>query len=1045
MYSARYYSIFLLIFLFFLSQTLVGQEGKLRFERITEKDGLSHAFCKTMVQDSTGFLWFATFRGLDRYDGKTIRAFMYDPRNEHSLPDNNVRTLFIDSKKRLLVGTDKGLSVYDPRTCAIHPLTVNGKPVLPPGTPVMCMKEDRSGNLWTGSKEGLWRISLKTGQATQFLSSPSDTHSLSSHRIRALLVDSRNTLWVGTNRGVNRFDATSGRFIRYMSDGSKREPIHHNLITSLFEDKQGRIWVGTNGGGFEVYLREQNRFKQYNNDVQKNKNPYNLISNCILCLYEDHEGNFWVGSENGLMLFDRERERITTFQHDPLDEYSLLDNIVMTVTEDRSQNLWVTTTAGVSKRIRMPKGFGFIYDSSHSADYPNLNNIYEIVVSHDGNLLLGTRDAGFRSYSPATGSFIQYPADYNKEHALTSKLAWSVLEDRDSTVWIGTGWGLNYRTVRGTTFNRYDPNDPSYPLPGSNVLYSIQDHGGTIWFGTENGVAAYHPVTKQWKRWKESAQGNERLAGKYVDCLFEDSKNRLWLILDNRLFLFDRSTNAFVEYSQHVNRLLPFPVHEFLILTESRTGTLLFGTDFGLLEVNLQSSIATLLTKEHGLPDNVVVSVVEDNNGNVWASTFKGVAFWDRRSNSIFTFNEESGLDNTSFSPGTVCKAKDGTLYFGTMNGIISVHPSEVSMNQNKPNVVFTSYRVFNKEVVLDPDIAVRDRLDIQYTDYLIAFDIAALEFTAPRKNQFAYKLEGFDRTWIDNGNERVITYANLAPGNYTLRVKATNNDGIWNEQGASLEITIIPPFWRTWWFLTLSILLIGGTASGLLRSRYVHLNRAKQEREAFSHRLMERTEEERKRISSELHDSIGQQLLIIKNTSDLGSMKSKTLEDSQKRFQDISTLSETTVKQLREISYNLRPAEIDRFGVWQAIQSLVQRVEETTSLRMVVDFEPVDAELTKETEMHIFRIVQESMNNIIKHSRATEVTIRMVRKEASLHLMISDDGKGFTQRSRRGLGFTSMEARASAIQAHLSIESSPEKGTRLQLIIPVAARGQKL
>ncbi len=998
-----------------------------------------------MVQDSTGFLWFGTYKGLDRFDGRSIRVFMYDPRFINSIPENTITALLIDSKKRLLIGTTDGISVYDERTCSFQPLNVTGQRILPPETPVSCMKEDVSGNLWVGNKNGLRRISLSSGNSTLFTSSPADSQSLSSNRIRALLIDKSNTIWIGTNNGLNNYNLATGTFKRYKNDDTGKSSLNHKLITCLYEDRHGTIWVGTNGGGFFEYLPEQDCFKQYWIDIAKKKNPYNVSSNAILCIFEDHEGKFWVGSEEGLMLFDRENNQCTSFKHNPSDQHSLPNNIVMTVTEDRSRNLWITTPSGVCKLIRRPKGFDYIFDTSRTTTYSNLNNILGLIINHDGNLVSATREAGLRSYSLQTHSFTQYPSGYNTEHGITSTLAWSVFEDKDSNLWIGTGWGLNRQKNGETTFERFDPNDKSYPLPGSNIINIIQDHEGILWFGTENGIATYNTSNKQWKRWSNDARGNEKLPGKYVDYLFEDSKFRLWLVLDTRLYLFDRAMNTFNEYSLPTNREIPFAVHEFSCITESKTGTLLFGTDFGLVEFDLQVNSITLLTKDNGLPDNVIESIVEDINGNVWIATTKGLAFWNRQSNSISTYKEEDGVDNTDFTYRSVCKASNGILYFGTTNGIIVVNPSEIQKNKNIPNVVFTSFRLFNKETALDPDIAVRNQLDIQYNDYVISFEVAALEFTAPHENKFMYMLEGFNQSWVDNENEQLISFANLDPGSYILRVKASNNDGIWNEQGASLAINVSPPYWLTWWFLSLSFLILGGISFGLGRSRYVYLKQTRLEREAFSHRLLAETEEERKRISSELHDSIGQQLLIIKNMSELGIRKSKILEDAQNRFREISSLSETTVKQLREISHNLRPVEIDRFGVWQAIRSLALQVEETFELRFTIAIEDIDTIFSKEAQMHIFRIVQESVNNILKHSKATEATIKVFRKDYSIHLLVIDNGKGFIEGKKKGIGFSSMHARAGAIQSQLFIETTPERGTQIHLVIPATTKSESL
>ncbi|MBI5215124.1 MAG: hypothetical protein HY960_05175 [Ignavibacteriae bacterium] len=1033
----------LFVFITIYAVRLSAQELSLRFQRLTEKEGMSHAYCTTIVQDSTGFLWFGTFNGLNRYDGQSFRVFSHDPRVTNSIPANNVRLLFIDSKKRMIVGTPKGATIYDESTRSFRPFRLKGENSLDTTVTASEMIEDRLENLWITNSQGLMRVSPTMDAQKWFRYSEEDSQTLSDNRITSLCVDSYGILWVGTNNGVNRYDAATETFKRYYAT-KENGTISNSIITCIYEDKRGTLYVGTNGSGFNEYLREQDAFRRFMIETGNKGNPYNLSSNAITSMFEDNEGVFWIGSEDGLMIFNREQKRCSIVKNNPTDERSLLHNSILLITEDRSHNVWIATARGVCKYIRRPKGFDYLFDASPST-YEGTNLIMEVCTNYEGKLFIGTRGAGLRSYNPKTGMFDQYPAGYGSPEALSSTIAWSVIEDKDSTLWVGTAWGLNTLKKGKQTFERFDPNDKAYPLPGTNIGSIIQDHTGVLWFGTENGIASYDSKTQQWKCWTKDASGNEKLPGKVVNGLYEDSERRLWAGAGDRLCLYDRSTHSFIDYVEQSKCNVKFGISLITWITESSRGTLLIGTDFGVVEFDTRTNSATYLMKEDGLPDNIITTILEDADHNVWITTPKGLALWERESKTLTTFKEEDGLDEGRFGSRAVATDNNGTIYYGTTNGIIVVRPSEVQKNQHIPKVVFTSFKKFNKEALLEPDIALRQNLELQYDDYVLSFEFAALEFTGARENQFMYKLEGFDNEWVNNGHENLITYTNLDPGNYTLRVKASNNDGVWNEQGASLAIVILPPFWMTWWFITLSVLVVGGTAFGLVRSRYVHLQKAKHEREVFSHRLMEQTEEERKRIASELHDSIGQQLLIIKNTSELGVRKSKALEDALKRFHDISSISESTVKQLREISHNLRPTEIDRFGVWQAIKTLVSRIEATSALRFVVNIGVTDSGFSKETEMHIFRIVQESVNNIIKHSDATEATLTVSKTDGSIALTITDNGKGFTVLVGDGIGLSSMHTRARAINAQFSIKTNSGSGTRIQLILPAPIKEEKL
>ncbi|MEO6694400.1 MAG: triple tyrosine motif-containing protein, partial [Ignavibacteria bacterium] len=372
--------------------------------------------------------------------------------------------------------------------------------------------------------------------------------------------------------------------------------------------------------------------------------------------------------------------------------------------------------------------------------------------------------------------------------------------------------------------------------------------------------------------------------------------------------------------------------------------------------------------------------------------------------------------------------------------GLTSFYPDSIPKNKNIPAIVLTDFRIFNKEVKLDTSITEKKVITISYKENFFSFDFASLDYTNSVKNQHAYMLEGVDQNWINVGNVRTANYTDIEPGEYIFRVKGSNNDGLWNEEGTSVKLTITPPWWQTWWFKSCGAILIFMTAGYGYKKRVSKLKKEKSAQEEFSKKLLNSQEEERKKIASVLHDSIAHDVLITKNSSEIGLRSAGENEEVKEILNKISEQSSSTLNELRRIQFNLHPYEVEKLGLTKAIKSIVDRSSKSTEIEFIIEEDFIDKIFSEENEIHLYRIIQEAVNNIIKHSSATDSSIKILRTDENLFITISDNGKGFVKSNalrKNSMGLSGISERVRLLGGTLEINSEGSGGTTLRIILP--------
>ena len=790
------------------------------FFHLTTADGLSHNIVYAIAQDPQGFLWFGTQDGLNRYDGRIFTIFRHLRSDPHSLVHNTVRALAVDSAGTLWVGTVGGLDRYDREA---------GRFVHHPEIPesVTVIYESPNGLLWVGTAgAGLFRYNRLAGRFV-----PADLDLPDGH-ILALHQDREGTLWIGTEYGGLLAWPPTGLLQTYSHNPANTRSLPCNRVTAIAQDRSGTLWVGTgvwyepNTGGLASLNPSTGHFALYCQGLEHTH---------ITALLEDRTGTLWVGTEDGLGILDRAAGKLTTFHHDPLDPYSLGDDRIYTLYEDRAGVLWIGTDGGLSRYV--PEKNRFVLYRHNPLDPNSLGaeRVGAVLKDRDGVLWVGLHAGGLDRLD-SNGLVTHYRHDPGDPHSLSHDHVTALCQDRAGNLWIGTSAGLDRLDTAARQFIHYfhDPTDPHSLGPGAvKVIY--EDHAGNLWIGTEEPgtLSQLDPATRTFTVYQYDPANPNGLPNTYgIRAILEDRAGILWLGTYSGLVRLDREHGTFTQY-RHDPEDPDSLSNDFVwSLYEAPDGTFWVGTQGGLNRLDRATGKFTAYTIEDGLPNDGIAAILGDEAGNLWLATMGGgLSRFDPRTQTFRNYDESDGLQGMHFIPGAAYRSPDGELFFGGAEGLNRFYPANIRKNPHVPPIVLTTFRKFDR--VVDLDLSDIHEITLSYQDNFFSFEFAALDYADPAKNRYAYILEGFDRDWVYCGTRNYAAYTNVPPGTYTFRVKGSNNDGVWNEEGLAIRVIITPPFWETWWFRTVAALVVLGIAAAIAgaRMRYVAALRRSEER----------------------------------------------------------------------------------------------------------------------------------------------------------------------------------------------------------------------
>ncbi|HMN26534.1 MAG TPA: two-component regulator propeller domain-containing protein [Caldilineaceae bacterium] len=796
----------------------------IRFQHLGVANGLSSPVVYHGLQDSRGFLWFGTVGGLNRYDGIDFKVYLNDPNDPHTVSDNYIWRLYEDPQGVLWVAT------------------------------------------WGG---GINQFDRASETFVRYQHEENDPTTLSSDFVWSMVQDRRGALWVSTDGGLDRFDPETGTFTAYQHDPNDPTSVSHNSVSQVLEDGAGRLWVATYGGGLNLFDPESETFARFQHD---DSNPASLSSDAIAWMHLDRAGRFWLGTDNGLDQFDPETKRFVHHQHDESNPNSLSDNSIWYITEDQAGMLWVATNGGGVNQFDPARGT-FVRHQQVGSKVDSLSNnqVWFGLQDQTGVFWFGTAD-GLNQYDPARQRFAIYQHDPANSNTLSENFVKAVYASDDGILWIGTAGGLNeidrahgkitrYRhdeadpiSLRGddvialapagdgglwvatvNSLQRFDPvrkTFTAYPAaltPNDNVTALAVDRTGIVWINSHgNGLVKFDPAHNVATRYQTDVNDANSLVSIWMTDILVDSAGLVWVATESGLSRLDPATATFTTY-QNVPQDANSPSSNMInTIYEDRAGNIWLGTNNGLNKFEPPMQTFTRYSNQAGWVGNDIVAIVEDDQGFLWLSTTNnGLTKFDPANATFHSYDQQDGLPTNQMSYRAADRSPQGELFFGSANGLVSFSPAQLTDNPYIPPVVITDFKLFNQPVAIGANsplrqqISVSDQLTLSYAQSVFSFEFAALNYRAASKNRYAYMMEGFDRDWtyVDS-RRRFATYTNLDPGQYTFRVKAANNDGVWNETGAALALTITPPWWRTWWAYTLYGLAALGVVAGYVQYR---------------------------------------------------------------------------------------------------------------------------------------------------------------------------------------------------------------------------------
>jgi signal transduction histidine kinase/ligand-binding sensor domain-containing protein/CheY-like chemotaxis protein len=718
------------------------------------------------------------------------------------------------------------------------------------------MAADKDGNLWIGSEDqGLIYFEPAQRRFTRYVNKVKDDKSLSSDYVRDVLVDSRQNIWVGTyGNGLDLLDKTTGSFTRFRHREKDSTSLCNDYICALFEDSRHLLWVGTDGGGLDMMdsTFPDGRFRHFTGMLHSGTD---LPGNTVYSLGEDDQHNLWIGLENGgLSIYNPVTKTLQRCQHDDIDRFSLSDNSIHSSYKDNVGNIWVGTFSG-GMNIFKKESTRFTH-YKHTSDANSLSNNRVLCITQDTrkNLWVGTDGGGLNCFDPLIKKFTHFQHREGDANSICGNYVVCACEDGKGRIWIGT-WanGITVYDPEKKTYRHYkhETANPS-SLISNNVYAMLKDHENNIWVGTYGGgLDLFHPQDGSFTHYLNDDDNPASINNKKIHSLFEDSEGQLWLGTDGGgLLLFNKQTHQVTPFlhDDKKNSLSDNRVGE---IYEDDNKALWIGTMTGLNYYDRRKNIFQVYTTEDGLPNSVIFGILPGKKDELWISTNKGLALFNTVTKKCKSFGISDGLQSYEFKEHAYCRSSTGALYFGGVNGFNEFFPDSIKQRNSEPPLLITAFQVFNKDLPIAKDdhdrsplkkaITETSEITLPYHNSVISFEFASMNYTTRDRKQYAYILEGFDKTWNYVGAKRTATYTNLDAGEYVFKVKGLDYEGKWSERTATIKLTITPPFWQTWWFRIGILLLVTGVWITLYRLR---ISRIRAHQRKLERLVQERTEQ---------------------------------------------------------------------------------------------------------------------------------------------------------------------------------------------------------
>lgn len=1026
------------------------------FKQITIKEGLSQSSILAIIQDREGFMWFGTGNGLNKFDGYTFTVYINDPYNPASISDNEISAIYEDTEGYIWIGTIKGklnkfnrvnetFEQYDlqydrdfksnlKESYTSYPISF----VRNDDISITSISADKNGNLLVGTwGNGLFRFDKETGYSEHFYNEPNNPQSLSYNRVTKILTDKEGIVWIGTyGGGLNKLitdkNKSSYSFLHFKENKSINS-LSCNEVISIFEDKQENIWIGTYKGGLNKLDKSQRnkspeniKFVRYHTDRNLNKVP----QGSVLTIIEDERENLWLGTlGNGLINLNPNTSSFTVFKHDPLNPNSLPDNDVVALGKDKSGIIWIGTSLGrgITKLQINKRKFNYLHNIPSDPNSLSDNVVWAITEDKEGYIWIGTYRGGLNRYDKNKNKFKIFKRNPNSSSSIPENHIRSLAVDDNNNVWVGffsEGLGIYDKKTGDFLTYKHSPLDKN-SISANQILDIYIESDTVFWIaaygGGLNELVFRDKKLKKVNRYLNDPYDSLSISDNRTYTIHKDKKEMLWIgTFGGGLNKFDRKTSQFSHFRYNPNESSSISDDRVICVFEDSDGIIWAGTfGGGLNKYNYKANSFIRYGEKDGLTSYIVYGILEDNNKDLWISTNNGIFKFNKKDETFIQYDLADGLQSLEFSGGAYFKIHTGELFFGGINGLNSFHPDSLKLNSNVPNVIISSFKVLNKQIRGE-----KKNIVLPHNENFFSFEFAALDYSTPEDNLYAYMLEGFDKEWhYTDAKQRVAMYTNISPGDYIFKVIGSNNDGVWNYEGVAMNITILPPFWQTWWFIA------GGILALLFIIYYLSTVKIKN---------LLAIEKLKTKLAADLHDNIGSGLTEISILSELTS-------------RELKEVSHTTSQNLRSISETARSL-VDNMGdiVWvvnpkrDSLHDLIIRLKD--SYNEVLSYMGIsmktsnldklkNIKLPMEYRQNLFLIFKEGINNSIKHSKCNKINLQVNIRSEVLEMLLQDNGIGMDvlgKEARNGL--RNMESRAIAIGGKLKWKSS-NKGTTVTFV----------